>query len=214
MRTFLVQSGIEARRPRYSQLLYCHVSAVPSLIIMGSGLDDWIYCRLLCTIFFNHSQLQELTINFLPRTLSILILILHLALLSAVLRCTSLYSHFLDSRSSTTILLQLLNSKFHFSKPLVKVRVTLRLAVYGQSVRPLATHTHSLYSLGSNPVVHTSHVIKNVCLLVRYLAIDVLLLRANFGNVFTEPLPSNDHTRHNTIQDLRRLLHVFNYANL
>jgi hypothetical protein len=45
-----------------------------------------------------------------------------------------------------------------------------------------------------------SRIIKNVCLLVRYLAMDVLvLLRAKFGNVFTEPLPSNGHTRHNII---------------
>jgi hypothetical protein len=43
-------------------------------------------------------------------------------------------------------------------------------------------------------------VIKNACLLVRYLAIDILLLlRANFGKVFTEPLPSNGHTRHNIV---------------
>jgi hypothetical protein len=41
---------------------------------------------------------------------------------------------------------------------------------------------------------------KNACLLVRDLAMDVLLLlRANFWNVFTEPLASNGHTRHNKL---------------
>jgi hypothetical protein len=33
------------------------------LIITGSGLDDWIYYRLLCTVSLNQSQLQEITIN-------------------------------------------------------------------------------------------------------------------------------------------------------
>jgi hypothetical protein len=42
-----------------------------------------------------------------------------------------------------------------------------------------------------------SRVINNTCLLVRYRAMDVLLLRANFGNVFTESLPSSGHMRHN-----------------
>jgi hypothetical protein len=31
---------------------------------------------------------------------------------------------------------------------------------------------------------------------------DVLLLRANCGNVFIEPLPSNDHIRHNIMNKL------------
>jgi hypothetical protein len=45
---------------------------------------------------------------------------------------------------------------------------------------------------------HVSHVTKNACLLVRYLIMNVLLLlRANFGNVFTETLPSIGHMRHN-----------------
>jgi hypothetical protein len=42
---------------------YCHVSGVPWRIITGSGLDDWIYWHLLCSISLNHNQLQELTIN-------------------------------------------------------------------------------------------------------------------------------------------------------
>jgi hypothetical protein len=45
---------------------------------------------------------------------------------------------------------------------------------------------------------YVSHVIKNACLLVRYLALDfLLLLRAYFRNVFTEPFPTNGHMRHN-----------------
>jgi hypothetical protein len=43
-----------------------------------------------------------------------------------------------------------------------------------------------------------SRVMKIACLLVRYLQMDaLLLLRANFGDVFTDPLPSNGHMRHN-----------------
>jgi hypothetical protein len=36
--------------------LYCHVSGIPWLIITGSGLDDWIYWRLLCTVSLNYKQ--------------------------------------------------------------------------------------------------------------------------------------------------------------
>jgi hypothetical protein len=57
----------------------CHVFMSPRLIITCSGLDDWIYRRLLCTFSLNHNQLQELTINLLPRTRSILVLILILS---------------------------------------------------------------------------------------------------------------------------------------
>jgi hypothetical protein len=43
-----------------------------------------------------------------------------------------------------------------------------------------------------------SSVVKNACLLARYPAMDVLYCwERNFGNVFTEPLPSNGHMRHN-----------------
>jgi hypothetical protein len=35
---------------------YCHVSGVPWRIITGSGLDDWIYWRLLCTLSLNRNQ--------------------------------------------------------------------------------------------------------------------------------------------------------------
>jgi hypothetical protein len=34
----------------------CHVSGVPWLIITGSGLDDWIYWRLLCTVSLNYKK--------------------------------------------------------------------------------------------------------------------------------------------------------------
>jgi hypothetical protein len=49
-----------------------------------------------------------------------------------------------------------------------------------------------------------SSVVKNACLLVRRLAIDVLLLGALLcGNVFTDPLPSNGYTYYNTLTDDR-----------
>jgi hypothetical protein len=38
---------------------YCHVSGVPWLIIAGSGLYDWIYWRVLCTIFLNFKQIKR-----------------------------------------------------------------------------------------------------------------------------------------------------------
>jgi hypothetical protein len=43
--------------------MYCHVSEVLWLIITGSGLNDWIYCRLHFTITLNYNQLRQLTIN-------------------------------------------------------------------------------------------------------------------------------------------------------
>jgi hypothetical protein len=41
---------------------------------------------------------------------------------------------------------------------------------------------------------NTASVVKQACLLMRYLALDVLLLR---GYVFNESLPSDGYTRHN-----------------
>jgi hypothetical protein len=35
---------------------YCQVSGVPWLIITSSGMDDWIYCRLLYTLHYNYNQ--------------------------------------------------------------------------------------------------------------------------------------------------------------
>jgi hypothetical protein len=191
---------------------YCHVSGVPWLIITGSALDDWIYWRLLCPVSLNYNQLQELTINLLPRTPFILVLILWRDY-SVVLRCTPLYSHSPASRSPTSSELQ-----FQLSNPRVKVKVTLRLAVYRQSVRlrvtsPLRPTTRLFFFSWTRSYVtpsltrriglhgkHVSRVIKNACLLVRYLSVDILLLlRANFGNVFTDPLPINGHTRYNII---------------
>jgi hypothetical protein len=61
-----------------------------------------------------------------------------------------------------------------------------------------ATKWPSLYTLGSDSMKNVSRVIKNACWLVRYLAIDVLLLRANFGHVFPEPLPRNGHNIYQT----------------
>jgi hypothetical protein len=44
---------------------------------------------------------------------------------------------------------------------------------------------------------HPSSVVKNACVLARYLAMDgLLLLRAYAFGMFTEPLPSNGHMRH------------------
>jgi hypothetical protein len=67
-----------------------------------------------------------------------------------------------------------------------------------QFSNPLATNRLSLHNLGSDPMENMSHFIKNACLLIHYLAMDVLLLsRANLGNVFTKLLPSNGHMHHN-----------------
>jgi hypothetical protein len=165
-------------------LVYRHVSGVLWRTITGSGLDDWIYWRLLFTVSLNHNLLQELTINLQPRTRSILvlILILRLTILSVVLRHAPLYSPSLDSLSSTAILLQFLKSQFRFSNP-------------------LATNSPSLNSLSRTPMKTRVTCYQECVFIGWYLAIDILLLlRANFGNVFTEQLPSNGHTRHNIFQ--------------
>jgi hypothetical protein len=58
----------------------------------------------------------------------------------------------------------------------------------------------SYNSLARTPRKTSSSVVKNACLLVRYIAMDVLLLSAFVvGNVFTEPLPSNQYTLHNNL---------------
>jgi hypothetical protein len=56
---------------RHVTRLYCHVSGVPWPIITGSGLDDWIYWRLLYK--FSWSQSIIIAHNkWLPKTRSIL----------------------------------------------------------------------------------------------------------------------------------------------
>jgi hypothetical protein len=54
---------------------YCHVSGISWLIIIGSGLDDWIYCQILLqsflnTIIYNSSQ----SMSKGPSTLLVLVL--------------------------------------------------------------------------------------------------------------------------------------------
>jgi hypothetical protein len=51
---------------------YFHVSGVSWLIITGSGLENWIYRRLLCIIDPNHNQLQEITISLQPNPSSLI----------------------------------------------------------------------------------------------------------------------------------------------
>jgi hypothetical protein len=100
----------------------------------GSWLD------LLTPSFINsrNHKSQYLTINLLPRTRYILILTLRLTILSVVLGCT-LYHN--NSPTSSELPIPIF---YPIAKVKVKVKVTLRLAVYRQSVRlgvkPLETH--------------------------------------------------------------------------
>jgi hypothetical protein len=116
--------------------------------------------------------------SVLPTTDSILIL-------CVVLRCTWFYSH------SLWVVLQLLNLQFEFYNLCC---IPLYSNCLGSYLCTTQWHRLSLYNIGSDPMENTSRVIKNDCLLVRYLVMDVfLLLRANFGNV-----PSGGSIRHNT----------------
>jgi hypothetical protein len=58
-----VNQEINQQTPATSWYLewYCHVFMAPWLIIMGSGLDDWIYWRLLCTVSLNYKQHSAIT---------------------------------------------------------------------------------------------------------------------------------------------------------
>jgi hypothetical protein len=58
-----------------------------------------------------------------------------------------------------------------------------------------------LQFLGRTPRKTPSSVVKNACLLVRYLARMFLYFwEFIFGNMITEPLPSNGHMRHNMVK--------------
>jgi hypothetical protein len=60
-------------------------------------------------------------------------------------------------------------------------------------------------SSAQTPWKAPSSFIKNACLLVRYLAMDVLW-EHNSWTVFTEPLPSNGHMRHNIFVQKKSVL--------
>jgi hypothetical protein len=98
-----------------SSKYYCHEFMAPWLIMMGFGLDGWIYWPLL------HLEPLVLTIN------------LQLEPPSFTAE-NSLHSR---TRSTTA------------TGPCQRVRVTLRQAVYRQSVRlgakPLETHRHIIF---------------------------------------------------------------------
>jgi hypothetical protein len=133
----------------------CHVSWV-SWRIMSSGLDDWIYWRLLCTVSLNYKQYSPIAdlhtlqftvahaIGFLVSISRILATDLNTGTItsSRYLR----YCHLLPTGHSTGTPLPILQSN------LVKVKfeVTLPLAVYRQSVhlgiKPLETHDQIFFS--------------------------------------------------------------------
>jgi hypothetical protein len=64
-------SSMHGKAESVHEVWYCHEFMAPWLIITGSGLNDWIYYRLLCTITHNHNQLQKLTINLQPNPSSL-----------------------------------------------------------------------------------------------------------------------------------------------
>jgi hypothetical protein len=114
-----------------------------------NNIGFWIWWLDLLTPSFtislnhNYNNSQSIFCRGLAPFSFFLIPLLRLTTLSVVLRCTPFYSKTLDSRSSTTILLQLLNSQFQFSNP-------------------LATNRLSLYSLGSDPIENTCHVLSRL----------------------------------------------------
>jgi hypothetical protein len=59
---------------------------------------------------------------------------------------------------------------------------------------------HFFINTFHGPRKNIASIVKEACLLIRCLAMDVLFLPVGSrGNVFTESLPSNGHTRHNII---------------
>jgi hypothetical protein len=80
--------------------------------------------------------------------------------------------------------------------------------LYSPTITPLLQKT-SYKNFARTPRETPSSLVKHTCLLVHYLTMDVLLLRALcYGDVFTDPLPSNGYTRHNTIT-VKKLLFYF-----
>jgi hypothetical protein len=77
---------------------------------------------------------------------------------------------------------------------------------------PLVLLTVPSYNFSARTPRKTPSSVKNACLLVRFLAVDDIVDSACFGNVFTEPLPSNGHKRHRlSLMNLQRPL--YHYAS-
>jgi hypothetical protein len=144
---------------------YCHVSGVPWLIIAGYGLDDWIYWHF----YYNYTYLQSIITahnRWLPKTRSIpywttsvfsptvtdLVLIYQSATSSAsVVRRLTLHRWTLSwmNHDDFSFTNELADNSSTNELIKVRVRVTLRLEVYRQSVRlgdkPLETHDQKFY---------------------------------------------------------------------
>jgi hypothetical protein len=223
----------------------------------GSGLDDWIYWRLLCTVFLKYNQYSPIAdlhtfrftvvyeLGFSVSNSRILATDLNTATITSN-HYEVFLSFLLQSpwtadpwiRSNSSILFSLLYSHSLGScfctllssvliKVKVKVKVTLRLAVYRQSVRlgvkPLEIHDETfffllnscgnspyvtcsltrrcyrfpLYRRGTDHIENTSSSYQNCCPTQQRAVTEH---SSHYCcEVFTTPLPSTGHIRHNTI---------------
>jgi hypothetical protein len=158
------------------------------LIITGSGLDDWIYLRLLCKVSLNHNQLPELTIigfidAFFVQSLLITInyqnslSIFSLTLLPWLPRACPIHLLVLR-RLSNWITLTLISSR-HRPHTENTALLLLRECPLGfpcdlYPTSPLALWLVLNNGLGANHIEHTATVLLAACLFERvYLATGV-----------------------------------------
>jgi hypothetical protein len=172
----------------WTDSLYCHVSWVPWRIITGSGLDGWIYWRLLCTISLNYKQYSAIAdlhtfqftvahaLGFSGSTNRILATDLNTGSIASNHYLT--YCHLLPTGHSTGTPLPILHSNL-----LVKVKATNRLVIY---TRHGPRRKHSLLTVAWRGP-HRKHF---CCCAVGHMCV---------AGMFTEPLPSNALSKSGTV---------------
>jgi hypothetical protein len=155
----------------------------------GFRLDDWIYFVLYIHTVRDYRQYSAITIL---HTLQFTVAhILGFSVFTSRILATDLsHSHcnFISHMKSSCHYSAGVNSEdsttFDYSELLFYIPSRLlTVSSYNSSAR--------------TPRKTPSSVVKNACLLVRYVALDVLLCPSCCGNVFTDPLPGNMYTRHN-----------------
>jgi hypothetical protein len=165
---------------------------------MGFGLDDWIYCTLYIHTTQGCRQYGAITILHIlqftvPHALGFSIFTSHLLAMDLSQCHCNFKSHMKSSLHRLICLPFLLN---HLGLPIPKTRplfCTPCYSAYTPPVLPNISYNHSAKAPRKTP----SSVVENVCLLIHYLAIDVLLFTFASAGTCLARLPSNGYTHHN-----------------
>jgi hypothetical protein len=155
-------------------------------------LDDWIYCTLYIHTVRDYRSLQRYRYST-----HFQFTVAH-ALGFFVFTSRILATDLSQSHCLLGTVLPFLNHLQLSSPELdpILLRLLFRTPCYSASTSPVLPNTADNH-FSRTPRKTPSFVVRNACLLVRYLTMDVLLLsRARVLREYTDPLPSNGYTRH------------------